>query len=285
MKKIANYILILILILSSNIVKADNWLYSLEDAQKLAIATNKLILVDFWASWCGPCHRMDSESWSKEEVKIVMDNYVSVQIDIDTHRSLARKYGVKGIPFVFILDANGEVVYKQMSYMGKSKVIKLLEKYALSTKFLQTDYLIYNKKVNSYSAFRLAQKYQDFAMFLDDDIKTDFLSLSKIYIKQTEKELKNEDREDKAIEEKIELLDIQEDVIRDNYKRSSKALGKLKEEEINDKNKQFFYFLNYVSCRGQNKSEMAETWLTKLKSTKRFENYLTKAEQLFKEES
>ncbi len=285
MKKVPHILIAIAFLLISNNIKASNWLYSLEDAQKLAIATNKLILVDFWASWCGPCKQMDSESWSKDEVKAVMDKYIPVQIDVDIHKNIARKYGVKGIPFVFIMDANGEVVYKQMSYMGKSQVIKLLDKYALNTSYLQTDYLIYNKKVNSVSAFRLAQKYQDFAMFLKDDIKSDFISLSKTYIKQTERELKNENREGEAIIEKIDLLDIQIDLIRQNYKRSSKALAKLIEKDVRDKNKQFFYFLNYVSSKGQNESEIAENWLAKLKSTKRFENYITKAEQLLKQKS
>ncbi|MBJ2176535.1 thioredoxin family protein [Aureibaculum sp. A20] len=285
MKAVAKLFLIVIFLLCSNTVKADNWIYSLEDAQKLAIATNKLILVDFWASWCGPCKKMDSESWSKDDVKEVMGKYVTVQIDIDQHRDLAQKYGVKGIPFVFIMDANGEVVYKQMSYIGKSQVIKLLEKYALNTKYLQTDYLIYNKKVNSVSAFRLAQKYQDYAMFLNDEIKSDFLSLSNTYIKQTEKELKKEDNKNVAIKEKIELLDIQDNLIKENYKKSSKALSKLTEDNINEKNKQFFYFLNYVNSKGNEESTNAETWLTKLKSTNRFENYIKKAELLFKEDS
>jgi len=64
---------------------------SLEEGKKTAIATNKLILVDFWATSCGPFRRMDSESWSKEEVSELMNNYVSVKLDIDQNRSLAKK--------------------------------------------------------------------------------------------------------------------------------------------------------------------------------------------------
>ena len=64
-----------------------------------------------------------------------MDNYVSVKLNIDENRSLAQKYGVQGIPYVFILDATGKVLYQQMSYKTKSQVITLLKKYAIIYSF------------------------------------------------------------------------------------------------------------------------------------------------------
>jgi len=115
---------------------SGNWMNSLEDGKKVAMATNKLILVDFWATWCGPCRKMDSESWSKKEVSVLMNNYVSVKLNIDENRSLAQQYGVKGIPYVFILDATGKIIYQQMSYKTKSQVMALLKKYAVNTEYM-----------------------------------------------------------------------------------------------------------------------------------------------------
>jgi thiol-disulfide isomerase/thioredoxin len=281
MNNIYKSLLVIALLFGSNVVKADNWLYSLEDAKKMAIATNKLILVDFWASWCGPCKKMDSESWSKDEIKEVMDNYVSVQIDIDIYTEIAKKYNVRGIPYVFIMDPNGEVIYQHMSYMNKVQVKKLLNKYALSTAFLQRDYLIYNQNINSNSSFRLAQSYQNYSIYLDDNVRNDFLTLSLTYLKQVKKLLKRENRNNISMNQKIELIEIQEKLIRGDYSKCVKELNKsFMEEKIDERNRSLFYFISYVASKGVNSAENSEIWLQKLKSTTNNTIYLKRAEIL-----
>lgn len=266
--------------LSFNTINASNWMTSLEDAKKLAVATNKLILVDFWATWCGPCIKMDSESWNKEDVKELMRNYVSVKIDIDSNRDLAQKYGVRGIPFIFIMDANGEVIYQEMSYKDKNEVKKLLKKYALNTSFLQRDFIIHHKKKSSVSNLRLAQKLQKYAVFLDKNIKSDFINLSEKYLKHTKSYLKKEKKKDAMLNQKIKLLYIQSKALRGNYKRTLKDLNKFKEGEIEDSNKLLFCFLNYVANKGLGKAD-AEACLDKLKSIPDSENQLALAKKIF----
>ena len=281
MNNIYRSFLVIALLFSSNLVKADNWLYSLEHAKKMAIATNKLILVDFWASWCGPCKKMDSESWSKDEIKELMNNYVSVQIDIDKYNEIANKYNVRGIPYIFIMDPNGKVIYQHMSYMNKSQVKKLLNKYALNTSFLQKDYLIYNKNINSNSSFRLAQSYQNYSIYLDENIRIDFLKLSIDYLKEVKKFLKRENRNNISMNQRIELIGIQEKLIRGDYSKCVKELNKsFREEKIDEKNRSLFYFISYVASRGVNDTENSEDWFEKLKSTSNNTIYLKRAEKL-----
>ena len=281
MRGIFRVVLVITFLFGSNVIKADNWLYSFDDAKKLAVATNKLILVDFWASWCGPCKKMDQESWSQDEIKQIMNNYVSVQIDVDVEKELARKYNVRGIPYIFIMDANGEVVHEQMSYMNKAQVKKLLDKFSLNTKFLQRDYVIYKKMKNSTSSFRLAQSYQHYAIFLDKNVRSDFLKLSINYLYQTKKYLNSEKKNDDTIDQKIELIEIQEKVIRGNFKRCLKELNKgFKEDEIAETNRSLFFFLNYVSCKGVNDEATSEIWLEKLKSMANHKSYLKRAEKI-----
>lgn len=252
--------------ISINTVKADKWLNSFEDAKKLAIVSDKLVLVDFWANWCGPCKIMDSESWSKEEVKLLMDNYIPVKIDIDTNKSLAQKYGVKGIPYIFIMDGNGMVIYNEMSYKRKSQVIALLKKYALNTSFLRQDLINYHKQPNFSTSFRLASKYQDFSIYIEKDVRRDVLKLSNDYFNDAKKYLKDSNlKNKKAFLQKINLFSIQEKLILNKPNKAVKLLKKMNINEIDEINISFYAFLNYTAYQELNDEENSAIWQKQLK--------------------
>lgn len=268
--------IILLTILSVNTALANNWMTSFEEAKKLALASDKLVLVDFWAIWCGPCKKMDTESWSKDEVKMLMDNYVPVQVDIDKNKDLASQYGVKGIPYIFIMDGNGKVLYNSMSYKRKDEVINLLNKYAIKMSFLKRDLLNYYQNSSFITSLRLASKYQDFCLYLNEEIKPDFLGLSHDYIKESKKFLKSSDIENKnTFEQKIELFEIQEKLILNKPEKALKMLSKLKKEDIDKNNESFYTFLNYTALKQMNDDKNAAKWEDGL-----MENYLKKANQI-----
>ncbi|GAA3785612.1 hypothetical protein GCM10022271_17660 [Corallibacter vietnamensis] len=241
------FIALFLCLFSFNTIQADNWLHSFEEAKKLAIATNKLVLVDFWATWCGPCKRMDSESWSKEDVQVLMDNYIPVKIDIDRNRGIAQQYGVNGIPFIFILDGNGKVVFKEMSYKNKSQLIKLLKKYAINTSLLSRDLINYYQKNNFTTAFRLGCKYQDFTLYVTKDIKDDFLNVSETYFEESKKQLKESSIKNKHVFlQKMELYEIQELLILNKPEKALKKLDRIDVEKIDKLNTSLYNFINYV---------------------------------------
>jgi len=269
-------------IVSFSLKATTKWTYSLEDAQKMALASNKLILVDFWAVWCGPCKRMDNESWSKEDIGLLADNYIPVRVDIDHYAEIARKYDVKGIPYIFILDGNGEIIYQQMSYMGRSQLSKVLEKFALNTSFMQRDLINYYKKINSTTSYRLAQAYQNYAIYLNENVSSYFSAMASKYFIKTKRYLKSENKNNPVLNQKIALYEIQNVLIRDNYKKCFKILKKkFKEDKIESTNKKLYYFLNYVASKGLEEKE-SELWLSKLKTTNNYQVYLKRAAIILK---
>ncbi|MFK5889743.1 MAG: thioredoxin family protein [Flavobacteriaceae bacterium] len=273
-------VLSLCLLFTIGLKAMTKWTYSLDEAKKMAIATNKLILVDFWATWCGPCKRMDSESWDNDEIASLADSYIPVRIDIDIYREISQNYSVKAIPFVFILDANGEIIYQKIGYQDRMQLAKTLKKFALNTSYLQRDLSMYYKKQNSISSFRLAQKYQNFAIYLNDDVRGSILSMAAIYFNKTEHFLKAEKKKNVAIEQKIKLCEVQAVLIRNNYKRSLKFLKKkFKENTIEQTNKKLYYFLYFVASKGLNEAQ-TDSWLAKLKTTDNYKVYLKRADKI-----
>ena len=84
---------------------------------EVVLQSEKPVMVDFWAAWCGPC-RM---------VAPIMDQLTSefegkatiTKVDVDANQEFAAKYGVRNIPTVLVFK-NGEVVEKQVGVAFKS---------------------------------------------------------------------------------------------------------------------------------------------------------------------
>lgn len=86
--------------------------------------SNVPVLVDFWASWCGPCKMM---SPVVEEIAKEMEGKAKVcKVNIDDEQSLAMEYGIMSIP-TFLIFKDGKVVNTVVGVQDKQKLINLLQ--------------------------------------------------------------------------------------------------------------------------------------------------------------
>lgn len=258
-------ILVLIFFIFSIGSFSQNWMNSLEMAKKIALASNKLIFVDFTASWCGPCKKMESDVWSKKDTQLLMSNFVSVQIDIDHNKDVARKYNVNSIPNLFILDGNGKIIENIKGYKNKSYMDKLFKKYSVNTEFLQQKLISFYKKPSYSSALRLASKYQIYSIYLDDELKGKFLNVATKYFDIASKLVKKSKiKNKKMLIQKIELLKLRRRVIKNKPKKVLNKLKKYKPNTIDKSNKSLFAFLHYVSFKQLGQDGNAVDWLDNL---------------------
>lgn len=88
---------------------------------------NKLIFVDAYASWCGPCKLMVKNVFPQKAVgDYYNSNFVNAKIDMEKGEGvdLAKKYNVKAFPTYLFIDGNGEVVHRTLGYVEEKDFIQ-----------------------------------------------------------------------------------------------------------------------------------------------------------------
>ncbi|MEI4800050.1 thioredoxin [Bacillus sp. NPDC077411] len=91
-----------------------------------AEASEGLVLVDFWAPWCGPCKMIAPVL---EEIDAELGDKVKVvKVDVDENQETARKFEVMSIPALFVLK-DGQVVDQALGYKPKEALAELVSKH------------------------------------------------------------------------------------------------------------------------------------------------------------
>lgn len=85
--------------------------------------SDKTVLLDFWASWCGPCQMI---SPIVEEIAQEREDITVGKINVDEQMELAQEFGISSIPTLVVIK-NSEVINKSVGLISKDEILSLLD--------------------------------------------------------------------------------------------------------------------------------------------------------------
>ena len=263
------FIPIFLLAIGNSTFAKIQWIESFEAGKSVAQSEGKLMLVDFWAIWCGPCKKMDADVWDKPEGQFLVSGFVPVKIDIDINKPEASTYGVSSIPRIMIMDPWGEVLHESTGYMDMMQVKSLLTKFNVNMKpFMPYMSAYYNNEKGLMENYSLGKAYQLTARNMEEEGRWAFLRESEERFNLAEKMAAKEKND--ILEQQVEILLYVNQV----YKgKSNKAVSQFEKkiglEEVNEKNMAVAYFFLTEAAIEAGEKELALEYMNKLRESPR----------------
>ena len=90
------------------------WIYNYDEGMAKAKAENKPVMIDVFATWCGPCKLLDETVFSRAEVAEASKSFVTIRVDGDKYAETRDKLGVSSYPTVLFTTPEGKVLGKSV---------------------------------------------------------------------------------------------------------------------------------------------------------------------------
>ncbi len=105
--------------------------HAFADAMKKAAVQNKPVMVDFWADWCGWCHRLDKTTYRDPAVVKLAQDFMAVKVDTEGKPAdvlVASRYDVTSLPTILFVTPGGRQILRVNGFQGPGKFKLTLER-------------------------------------------------------------------------------------------------------------------------------------------------------------
>ena len=108
-----------------------DWVYDEAEGFEIAKREDKLVMLDFYASWCAACKELDHLTYADPAVAARLADYVNVKLDFtrtsETTKALTEKYEIPGLPVVIFTDADGVRLKRFTGFVNAEKMLGILD--------------------------------------------------------------------------------------------------------------------------------------------------------------
>ncbi len=107
-----------------------SWVYDDEPgALQTAKQEDKLVMLDFYASWCAACNELDHKTFSDQAVVDKLENFITVKLDfsVKSDEILTEKYKILGLPVVIFLDGDGNIYKRLEGFVNAEDMLKIID--------------------------------------------------------------------------------------------------------------------------------------------------------------
>ncbi|MEZ4797489.1 MAG: hypothetical protein R2785_10015 [Flavobacteriaceae bacterium] len=164
-----------------------------------------------------------------------------------------------------IMDANENILNTKINYDIEQNLSDLIKNYSLKTTFLKQDLINYSQQVNFTTSYNLGDKYIDFALFVEESAREEVVALANVYLDEAKTLLPTSDLQEKdAYLQRIEFLNIKQDLVLDKGRRSLRFLKRIDKADVAEINKPLFNFLNYTTFMLLKDDKDAALWQSEL---------------------
>lgn len=279
MKKI---VLIFLFVFSSfSVCQSQEWMTSLDAAKSLAYVQDKLLFV-IWEDATyqeypvlvknekGPAVVVDLLE-NEILIEVIWEHFVPVVISEDNYEELFNEIKGKRNQLYIdkfnddtlkIMDINGNIVNTTMTYYDYLDIKMFITKYALNTSFLKEELTNYRTQKEFNTAYRLASKYIDFAILVNNNVRPEIVELSNYYLKDAEEFISNENLESFML--KIELQKIYQDLVLGKAKKVLRQLKRVDKSQVDAADESFIAFLYFTSHLLLKDETNASAWRSKV---------------------
>jgi thiol-disulfide isomerase/thioredoxin len=214
-------LLLIAVFISVNLSAQLIWLGKLDRAKEVALELNKLIVIDFGASWCAPCRTMEQMVWESSELSELSKNFVPLKIDVDHDKITPGLYSVSGIPKVVLATASGLPIWMSTGFSTAAPYLDILRAIPTNVGELNKCSLAFEKDKKDLKAnMDLALSLQNVGKEVkNENLKSKFLERSNYLFGKVQKLSK-----DAALSQEAELYAVLNILY---YGKPEKALKKM----------------------------------------------------------